>query len=385
MEYAELLEKLNEQYLKADAGTEKNDDLKPNIFEILQIENKEVLYCRFLGHLLEPNSKLNNGSTKALSTFMEKVLELENIIPDKPDIVLEEIIDENRRVDIVIRTNGNVYPIEVKINAEDQESQLFDYWNYYFAENTCNNSQVSKKIFYLTPTGKKPSEYSIVANREKSATYDIQQLKEDIHYKRLSFNEINEWLCNTDFNYEGISEYLLEQYKEVVKNMVIKQKQTENLDRIIKDENGYIKEDYKKLLIDLFDNSEEIKIQIQQQYLKNSLKYNDNNVYELCDADEEDKKKDKYCLLTIKKDRNTVLWICANTNLYIVAEELKADVFEKQKYPKKFKWQNAGKNYIWKYISPDNKNLFAMGRNLNLCIDDKEVIEILDILKEIKQ
>ena len=40
----------------------------------------------------------------------------------------EYMIDENRRIDLVIETNRKFIPIEVKIFATDQPEQCFDYY-----------------------------------------------------------------------------------------------------------------------------------------------------------------------------------------------------------------------------------------------------------------
>ncbi len=71
---------------------------------MLGITDKEVLICRLLGDLLDPRGS-HGLKEKPLLLFM-KQLHLENSFSldeiDKAYIVLEETIDNERRIDIVI-------------------------------------------------------------------------------------------------------------------------------------------------------------------------------------------------------------------------------------------------------------------------------------------
>lgn len=123
-----------------------------NIFQVLEIESKEVLICRFLGDLLDPNGS-HGCEIEFLKRFFE-LLKAEKVSDAElmnAKVVLEEHTDNNRRIDIVIHLSTEVYPIEVKIWAEDQDGQLYDYLEY------CKKLNASG-IYYLTPTGWLPSE-----------------------------------------------------------------------------------------------------------------------------------------------------------------------------------------------------------------------------------
>lgn len=131
-----------------------------NIFKTLGVENKEVIVCRFLGELLNPQG--NHGmKSKPLELFFKMVLMPDKPVPEelnKAEVVLEDHIKGDRRVDIVIKdvkSTQEVFPIEVKIGAGDQPSQLYDYFQYYFG-----GDYMTKKIYYLTPTGWEPSDES---------------------------------------------------------------------------------------------------------------------------------------------------------------------------------------------------------------------------------
>lgn len=77
-------------------------------------------------------------------------------------VIKEFVIDDGRRIDIVIRNTCFLIPIEVKIYADEQEGQCFDY--YKKAKNA--------PIVYLTRFGDMPSEYS----RKKKGGTDILSL-----------------------------------------------------------------------------------------------------------------------------------------------------------------------------------------------------------------
>ena len=103
-----------------------------NIFQVLEIESKEVLICRFLGDLLDPNGS-HGCEIEFLKRFF-KLLKAEEVSDAElmnAKVVLEEHTDNNRRIDIVIHLSTEVYPIEVKIWAEDQDGQLYDYLEYF--------------------------------------------------------------------------------------------------------------------------------------------------------------------------------------------------------------------------------------------------------------
>lgn len=147
-----------------------------NVFSITGLDNKEVAICRLLKELLDPKGSHGNG-VAFLKEFVNIVLrkdgfsdnDLKNAVVSR-----EECIDSRRRVDLVLRIGKEVIPIEVKIFAIDQDSQLSDYYKYY--QPSCNC------IYYLTLDGKEPSVFS------------KQYLSKD-QYHCISFdNDIQEWV-----------------------------------------------------------------------------------------------------------------------------------------------------------------------------------------------
>lgn len=104
-----------------------------NIFKVLEVSRREVILCRFIADLLDPNGSHGLGITP-LTIFVSEVLKRGDVTVDERyfQVETEYLIDNNRRIDIVIRDvkNNIVFPIEVKIDAKDQDAQLSDYYKY---------------------------------------------------------------------------------------------------------------------------------------------------------------------------------------------------------------------------------------------------------------
>ena len=139
--------------------------LEYNIFNILGIQAKEVVMCRFLADLLNPEGMHGYGIL-FLKTFLRDVLVLNesrinDTLLDYTNVIQEYVIDNARRIDIVIQNARFFLPIEVKIHAGEQEGQCYDYYEY--AKEIDENT----KIIYLTKYGDIPSEFS---RKEKNST-----------------------------------------------------------------------------------------------------------------------------------------------------------------------------------------------------------------------
>ena len=142
--------------MKSQESISYNSKSEYNIFHILEVTEKEVVMCRFLTDLLNPEGQHGCG-TLFLKSFFGDVLN-ENRINDTllahTDVIKEFPIDNERRIDIVIYNTYFFIPIEVKIYAGEQEGQCYDYFEYAkkFDEHT--------RIVYLTRFGNEPTEYS---------------------------------------------------------------------------------------------------------------------------------------------------------------------------------------------------------------------------------
>lgn len=129
--------------------------MEANMFQALHMEQNEVVMCRFLADLLDPKGW--HGRTDFLESFLKRfdILELENAEKEnlhfeKTCVMTEYVIDNGRRIDIVLQHPNFFIPIEAKINARDQEGQCYDYSFY----------TRSAKLVYLTKNGSDPSEWS---------------------------------------------------------------------------------------------------------------------------------------------------------------------------------------------------------------------------------
>ncbi len=151
-----------------------------NVFYVQGIAEDEVKVCRFIKELLDPQGSHGQG-TVFLKSLVRNVLKIEEFLfsdeeYQKARISREEKIDDSRRIDIVIRIKDRIFPFEVKVYAEDQERQCFDYYNY------VSRRDPHTKVYYLTLDGHEPSDGS-------KMTLDETQ------YECLSFSgEMLKWL-----------------------------------------------------------------------------------------------------------------------------------------------------------------------------------------------
>ena len=158
---------------------------KFNMFQVLDVEEKERFICRFLRELLSPSGSHNQGSL-FLRPFVKKILRL-NDIPDSEldnaEVSCEYFTRTNRRIDLVIKTANYFVAIEVKINAKDLENQCKDYYE----EAKRRAGESNAKIVYLTTDGRKPDTIS-ASGKEICISFekDIHEWLEEC----LSYSEI---------------------------------------------------------------------------------------------------------------------------------------------------------------------------------------------------
>ena len=133
---------------------------KFNVFDIIGISNKEVYMCRFLAELLNPNGCHKQG-TLYLDLFYKKFLteKYKNLDLEHVSILLEAHTDENdnskRRMDIVIDEKDGAYiPIEVKIDADEQENQCQDYLEQARKKHKERKTEQESYVYFLTMNGK---------------------------------------------------------------------------------------------------------------------------------------------------------------------------------------------------------------------------------------
>lgn len=336
-----------------------------NIFEVLKIQDKEVLICRLLGDLLDPSGR-HDLEEKPLALFLKKIgcnsmFSSEELRYAR--VVLEEVIDENRRIDLVIYIKNFVLPIEVKIWAGDQKNQLRDYYFHFQRE---NRSRIDK-IYYLTPDGREPSPYSCNG-------LSLNQIQ------ALSFrDDVAAWLNEV----LGLVEnqrirMALEEFREVIESMYKENRIFNELNDILglgKDI-GFESNDAVKAVVAILsaNNDGGLWKNIRREYLRQALHF-DVSKYELVDNDDgEEKEKDVHSIFMVKKQGKTIAWICVDTNLYIVAERIKTENEQC--------W-SGGNDYYWRYLYPNgSKKAFAL-RKANLQILNYGSIELGEYLDEI--
>ena len=146
---------INEIYLDKYKSTGK----LYNIFSILGVAEEERRVCRFICDLLNPKG-LHYHGIEFLKAFVENVLDQKNKYTDQDyenALVLREYYfpsDQKNFIDILINIGNAWIPIEVKINAEDQELQLERYYNFALSKDQ------NARVIYLTKNGDAPSSES---------------------------------------------------------------------------------------------------------------------------------------------------------------------------------------------------------------------------------
>jgi len=179
-----------------------------NIFKVLEVSEKEVIMCRMLTDLLDPKGAHGRGNV-FLKSFLEQVLLVEYTEEQlQASVVYKEYLipESDRRIDIVIRMKNRFIPIEVKINAADQNSQCYDYWN--FATEKMGDEEAD--IYYLTKFGVMPSKESLMSGNS-SMPYE--------RVKPISFErDIRQWLKKALENESGTVKTFLEQYLNAIED-----------------------------------------------------------------------------------------------------------------------------------------------------------------------
>lgn len=314
-----------------------------NIFQVLKIEDKEVLICRFLGDLLNPKGSHGCGILflkrffKQLTPEAVSETELENA-----EVVLEEHTDKNRRIDIVIHLSTEVYPIEVKIWAGDQDEQLYDYWEY------CKKLN-AHKIYYLTPTGWKPSEKSVKGLPRDSI-------------KCLSFqDDIMKWLGECEPIDAPEVRATVKQFKEVIEHMC---KSAENWEVV---ETAIFKDgdpDQQRAVFGILEHADSIKRKFQEDFIRNHIELPDG--WQFAEPQDDEKETYKYAVLKVVsgKTGSVLGYLCVETNLYI---------FAAKGVQRKGVWKDKETDRPWRYLTTNSKPI-----NLRNPLDAQNPIDVFD-------
>lgn len=173
-----------------------------NVFQVLGIGWDEVKMCRFLANLLDPEGDHGCGNL-FLKSFLQALLPecpMSGTLLARTWVTTEFLLENGRRIDIVIQNAQYFIPIEVKIDAVEQQGQCYDYYQY--AQNA--------PIVYLTRFGTAPSEYSL---REKDGpdTLPLDRVR-CISWTR----DIFKWLTGLLPESDGPVKSLVEQYIDAI-------------------------------------------------------------------------------------------------------------------------------------------------------------------------
>ena len=161
-----------------------------NILSILGKEYDEVVMCKILWAILD---RKVNGRRIHLESFIQEILKIDSDAynKEKCSVYREYCIPQNnRRIDLVVKTPNHFIPIEAKIYAGDQDNQCADYLAY--AGSYYKNPD-DAVLFYLTLNRHNPSFYSYSGNSEL-----LKQIKLISWQDILTWMESQKNLCKSD-------------------------------------------------------------------------------------------------------------------------------------------------------------------------------------------
>jgi hypothetical protein len=330
-----LLEKVN-KIIKKNHVSEPTDF---NIFNVLGIESREVYICRFLGELLNPQGRHGFGIL-FLKNFVINVLDKEtdsysDKLYNNASVVLEDVIEENRRVDIAIYIGNSVFPIEVKIWAGDQDKQLEDYYKHYF------NDSKSETIFYLTPNGHEPSDYS------------RGELKLGTQIRCISFEKhIKTWIknCLKQINNVNNAYLICKQFLSVIDKMTEESEMSNNILNSIFSENNTVNNVLSAL--EIAKNIDAIKDRFICDFINNNKSQiiGNNDNYDFKKVENDDKKSDSHIKIAVNRigESKPIAYLCVDTNLYLKIAD---------GYKKAGESQWNGDDWVYVYVKQRKINL----------------------------
>lgn len=150
---------------------------------------------------------------KFMKLFCRDVLKATNFLQD--EIETAKVDMGRHHFDLFIETNRQIIPIELKVDAHDQDKQCYRYLQ------TAReiNKNVPARLYYFCKTGRKPSENSL--NGEKILQNDSKLLGNAegvvvVHYKA----EILNWLEDCQQNLKNAGEKYLSVQLEFLKDMI---------------------------------------------------------------------------------------------------------------------------------------------------------------------
>ena len=206
MSFENLQTKCSDIVAKYDNKKSNKDTC--NIYKILHITHNEVLMCRVLADFLNPQGMHRQGC-RYLQVFLKEVLDwdIAEEILQEARVYREYPITNDRRIDIVIRFRSRFIPIEVKINAGEQKSQCYDYFQF------AKERDTQAFVVYLTKYGDSPSNYSTCGGENDSDCVPKDKIR------CVSFAEdIVDWLEKIKVDTVANMQPLIAQYIDAIKD-----------------------------------------------------------------------------------------------------------------------------------------------------------------------
>lgn len=188
------LQEIREKYRSMADKTEYSF----NIFNILNLDSKELIHSAFITEFLNPQ-----GSHKMGNIFLQLFYETLGYECPKEVSVYKEYQTKEGRIDIYVLAKNNPslsVIIENKIYAKDQSQQLYRYHKY----------DSKAHLIYLTLDGKEPSKDSLAGLGENN-------------YRAISYDEIIiPWLekCLEKVREKPILKETTEQYINLIKQLM---------------------------------------------------------------------------------------------------------------------------------------------------------------------
>lgn len=204
MEYDRKLLSNVHEIIKAEALPSQPEY---NIFNVLEVTGKEVVMCRFLADLLNPEGRHGCGILFLKSFFNDvlKEYQINDTLLAHTNVIKEYAIDDERRIDIAIYNTRFFIPMEVKIYAAEQAGQCYDYYAY------AKKSDENTRIVYLTRYGSMPTEYSR-RDRNSDELLPVDKIK-CISWEK----DICEWLTALLTQLNGPVKSLVRQYIDAIR------------------------------------------------------------------------------------------------------------------------------------------------------------------------
>ncbi|MEK6476028.1 PD-(D/E)XK nuclease family protein [Catalinimonas sp. 4WD22] len=153
----EILQREYLNFIHSQSVSELDQALsEPNIFQILNIEHRELMHSNFLAWLMQPNETHGLGCVFIKSFLREifidnKAIGLSAVDAEKLDYEKLVVLREWRNIDLFLRFPNLVICIENKIHHSEDPNQLTKYRDIILGEYP--SEEIKKVFIFLTPYG----------------------------------------------------------------------------------------------------------------------------------------------------------------------------------------------------------------------------------------